>query len=145
MPNRLLATYSSCHHHRNLGSLTIISTHHPPSCDHPQPMLHNLHISSSPLATAASAQAHVLSLPQEWDAALSRGPAVFPPTHTQHHWQAYLTPSPLGGIVICVPLFKQTRAINETWQRLAALKPHSLCQIEIIDHWLQRAQCKADG
>lgn len=147
MPNRLLAAYSYIFITTGwpVMSLTITSMHHPPSCDHPQPMLHNLHISSSPQPQHHQLRLTVLSVSQGWEAALRCGPDVFPPTHTQHHWWTYLTPFPLDGVVICVPLFKQTKAINETCQRLAALKPHSLCQIKIIDHWLQKAQWKADG
>lgn len=105
MPNRLLATYSYTviTTGTQTGSLTIISMHHPP-----QLWSSTAHASQSayfqfPPATATSAQAHVPSLPQEWEAALSHGPAVFPPTHTQCHWWAYLTPLPLDGY-LCASL-----------------------------------------
>lgn len=97
MSNRLLATYS-------YTAITTGTRGPWPLCLYiiPPAVIIYIHASQptyfqfSP-ATAASAQADVLSLPQAWEAALGHGPAVFPPTPTQHHWWAYLTPFPLDG------------------------------------------------
>lgn len=111
--------------------------HHPPSCDHPHPMLHSPHTSSSP-SRHSNISSGSCSLTAPWVRSSTEAWPSCSPTNPP--WWSYLMPFPLDGVVICVLLFKETKAINETCQRLAALKPHSLCQIKIIDHWLQKAQ-----